>query len=147
MPNSGNSSERRGVPIAADSNDISVECTRFLEPLTERLNEAGDDLVADGVRGSRAAVEGLNTCCNGDRIVVIVGFEHKRSAFQIAASTSGASRRASASADGFSRRLHACSLSRQNPAANGPRYATLGNCMAVPVLQWIGERIAYVIGA
>lgn len=28
------------------------------------------------------------------------------------------------------------------PASDGPRYAALGNSMAVPVMRWIGERIA-----
>jgi DNA (cytosine-5)-methyltransferase 1 len=27
-------------------------------------------------------------------------------------------------------------------AADGPRYAAIGNSMAVPVIRWIGERIA-----
>jgi DNA (cytosine-5)-methyltransferase 1 len=31
---------------------------------------------------------------------------------------------------------------RRKPAADGPRYKALGNSMAVPVLRWIGERIA-----
>jgi DNA (cytosine-5)-methyltransferase 1 len=31
---------------------------------------------------------------------------------------------------------------RGKPAADGPRYAAIGNSMAVPVMQWIGERIA-----
>jgi DNA (cytosine-5)-methyltransferase 1 len=31
---------------------------------------------------------------------------------------------------------------RNKPAADGPRYKALGNSMAVPVLRWIGERIA-----
>jgi DNA (cytosine-5)-methyltransferase 1 len=31
---------------------------------------------------------------------------------------------------------------RGKPAADGPRYKTLGNSMAVPVMRWIGERIA-----
>jgi DNA (cytosine-5)-methyltransferase 1 len=31
---------------------------------------------------------------------------------------------------------------RGKPAADGPRYKALGNSMAVPVLRWIGERIA-----
>jgi DNA (cytosine-5)-methyltransferase 1 len=35
------------------------------------------------------------------------------------------------------------SLSRK-PAADGPRYKALGNSMAVPVMRWIGERIAAV---
>lgn len=30
------------------------------------------------------------------------------------------------------------------PAADGPRYKALGNSMAVPVMRWIGERIAKV---
>jgi DNA (cytosine-5)-methyltransferase 1 len=30
------------------------------------------------------------------------------------------------------------------PAADGPRYKALGNSMAVPVMRWIGERIAAV---
>jgi DNA (cytosine-5)-methyltransferase 1 len=29
-------------------------------------------------------------------------------------------------------------------AADGPRYRSLGNSMAVPVMLWIGERIAAV---
>jgi DNA (cytosine-5)-methyltransferase 1 len=33
---------------------------------------------------------------------------------------------------------------RGKPAANGPRYKALGNSMAVPVMRWIGERIAMV---
>ena len=28
--------------------------------------------------------------------------------------------------------------------ADGPRYKALGNSMAVPVMRWIGERIAAV---
>lgn len=35
----------------------------------------------------------------------------------------------------------------ENPkhwAADGPRYKALGNSMAVPVMRWIGERIARV---
>lgn len=28
--------------------------------------------------------------------------------------------------------------------ADGPRYKALGNSMAVPVMRWIGERIAMV---
>ena len=28
------------------------------------------------------------------------------------------------------------------PAADGPRYKAIGNSMAVPVMRWIGERIA-----
>nr|WP_300127082.1 DNA cytosine methyltransferase [Desulfovibrio sp.] len=31
---------------------------------------------------------------------------------------------------------------RGKPAADGPRYRTLGNSMAVPVMRWIGERIS-----
>lgn len=31
-------------------------------------------------------------------------------------------------------------------AKDGPRYKALGNSMAVPVMRWIGERIAYVDG-
>ena len=33
---------------------------------------------------------------------------------------------------------------RGKPAADGPRYKALGNSMAVPVMRWIGERIAFV---
>jgi DNA (cytosine-5)-methyltransferase 1 len=33
---------------------------------------------------------------------------------------------------------------RGKPAADGPRYKALGNSMAVPVIRWIGERIAAV---
>ena len=33
---------------------------------------------------------------------------------------------------------------RGKPAADGPRYKALGNSMAVPVMRWIGERIAEV---
>jgi DNA (cytosine-5)-methyltransferase 1 len=33
---------------------------------------------------------------------------------------------------------------RGKPAADGPRYKALGNSMAVPVMRWIGERIARV---
>lgn len=36
---------------------------------------------------------------------------------------------------------------RGKPAADGPRYKALGNSMAVPVMRWIGERIALVEGA
>lgn len=35
---------------------------------------------------------------------------------------------------------------RGKPATDGPRYAALGNSMAVPVMRWIGERIAMVEG-
>jgi DNA (cytosine-5)-methyltransferase 1 len=35
---------------------------------------------------------------------------------------------------------------RKKPAADGPRYRALGNSMAVPVMRWIGERIAMVEG-
>jgi len=31
---------------------------------------------------------------------------------------------------------------RGKPAADGPRYKALGNSMAVPVMRWIGQRIA-----
>lgn len=30
------------------------------------------------------------------------------------------------------------------PAKDGPRYEAIGNSMAVPVMRWIGERIAFV---
>jgi DNA (cytosine-5)-methyltransferase 1 len=33
---------------------------------------------------------------------------------------------------------------RGKPAADSPRYKALGNSMAVPVMRWIGERIAQV---
>ena len=33
---------------------------------------------------------------------------------------------------------------RQGAVADGPRYKALGNSMAVPVMAWIGERIAKV---
>lgn len=33
---------------------------------------------------------------------------------------------------------------RGKPASDGPRYKALGNSMAVPVMRWIGERIALV---
>jgi len=33
---------------------------------------------------------------------------------------------------------------RGKAAADGPRYRALGNSMAVPVMRWIGERIAMV---
>lgn len=33
---------------------------------------------------------------------------------------------------------------RGKPAADGPRYRALGNSMAVPVVRWIGRRIAMV---
>jgi DNA (cytosine-5)-methyltransferase 1 len=33
-------------------------------------------------------------------------------------------------------------LFRGKPACDGPRYRALGNSMAVPVMRWIGERIA-----
>ena len=35
-------------------------------------------------------------------------------------------------------------LYRGKPAADGPRYKALGNSMAVPVMRYIGERIAAV---
>jgi DNA (cytosine-5)-methyltransferase 1 len=33
---------------------------------------------------------------------------------------------------------------RGKPAADSPRYKAIGNSIAVPVLRWIGERIAAV---
>jgi DNA (cytosine-5)-methyltransferase 1 len=36
---------------------------------------------------------------------------------------------------------------RNKEAADGPRYKALGNSMAVPVMRWIGERIALALGA
>jgi DNA (cytosine-5)-methyltransferase 1 len=33
---------------------------------------------------------------------------------------------------------------RGKPASDGPRYKALGNSMAVPVMRWLGERIAVV---
>jgi DNA (cytosine-5)-methyltransferase 1 len=36
---------------------------------------------------------------------------------------------------------------RGKPAADGPRYKAIGNSMAVPVMKWIGERIAIVDAA
>ena len=33
---------------------------------------------------------------------------------------------------------------RGKPAADGPRYKALGNSMAVPVMEWIGQRILWV---
>jgi site-specific DNA-cytosine methylase len=36
---------------------------------------------------------------------------------------------------------------RGKPAADGPRYKALGNSMAVPVMLWIGQRIAQVEAA
>lgn len=33
---------------------------------------------------------------------------------------------------------------RNKPAADGPRYKALGNSMAVPVMAWIGARLAAV---
>jgi DNA (cytosine-5)-methyltransferase 1 len=33
---------------------------------------------------------------------------------------------------------------RGKPAADGPRYRALGNSMAVPVMRWVGERIALI---
>lgn len=33
---------------------------------------------------------------------------------------------------------------RGKPAADGPRYKAIGNSMAVPVMRWLGERIAAV---
>lgn len=34
---------------------------------------------------------------------------------------------------------------RGKPAADGPRYKAIGNSMAVPVMRWIGQRIAHQI--
>lgn len=39
---------------------------------------------------------------------------------------------------------HTAVLYRGKPAADAPRYKALGNSMAVPVLAWIGQRIAAV---
>lgn len=39
--------------------------------------------------------------------------------------------------DGYTAIIH-----RGRPAADGPRYKALGNSMAVPVMRWIGSRIA-----
>ena len=36
---------------------------------------------------------------------------------------------------------------RGKPAADGPRYKAIGNSMAVPVMRWLGERIAAVDAA
>ncbi len=36
---------------------------------------------------------------------------------------------------------------RGGQSADGPRYKALGNSMAVPVMRWIGERIAMVESA
>jgi DNA (cytosine-5)-methyltransferase 1 len=33
---------------------------------------------------------------------------------------------------------------RKKPSTDGPRYKALGNSMAVPVMAWIGKRIAEV---
>ncbi|PMW26445.1 DNA cytosine methyltransferase, partial [Pseudomonas sp. FW305-3-2-15-A-R2A1] len=33
---------------------------------------------------------------------------------------------------------------REKLASDGPRYRALGNSMAVPVMRWIGQRIAQV---
>ncbi len=41
--------------------------------------------------------------------------------------------------DGYTAVIH-----RKKPAADGPRYKALGNSMAVPVMAWIGRRIAAV---
>jgi DNA (cytosine-5)-methyltransferase 1 len=35
---------------------------------------------------------------------------------------------------------------RNKPATDGPRYKALGNSMAVPVMAWLGKRIAMVEG-
>jgi DNA (cytosine-5)-methyltransferase 1 len=43
-------------------------------------------------------------------------------------------------------RLYTAVPYRGKPAADGPRYKALGNSMAVPVMRWIGERIAIVDG-
>lgn len=32
----------------------------------------------------------------------------------------------------------------RKPAKDGPRYKSLGNSMAVPVVQWLGQRIEMV---
>lgn len=42
---------------------------------------------------------------------------------------------------GFPRNYTAITY-KGKPAADGPRYKALGNSMAVPVMRWIGERIA-----
>jgi len=34
---------------------------------------------------------------------------------------------------------------RGKPAADGPRYKSLGNSMAVPVMSWIGQRLQQVL--
>lgn len=39
---------------------------------------------------------------------------------------------------------HTAILVNGKPAADGPRYRALGNSMAVPVMLWIGERIALI---
>jgi site-specific DNA-cytosine methylase len=44
---------------------------------------------------------------------------------------------------GFSDNYTAITYNRK-PAKDGPRYKALGNSMAVPVVRWIGERIAMV---
>jgi site-specific DNA-cytosine methylase len=36
---------------------------------------------------------------------------------------------------------------RGKPAADGPRYKAVGNSMAVPVMRWIGERVAKCLAA
>lgn len=36
---------------------------------------------------------------------------------------------------------------RNKPASDGPRYKALGNSMAVPVMNWIGQRIAMTTSA
>ena len=35
---------------------------------------------------------------------------------------------------------------RGKPIADGPRYKMIGNSMAVPVMRWLGERIALIAG-
>jgi site-specific DNA-cytosine methylase len=42
---------------------------------------------------------------------------------------------------------HTLVLYRGKLAADGPRYKAIGNSMAVPVMRWIGERIATVLEA
>jgi len=42
---------------------------------------------------------------------------------------------------------HTLITMRGKPAADGPRYKALGNSMAVPVMNWIGRRIAMVDAA
>lgn len=42
---------------------------------------------------------------------------------------------------------HTAIMLRGKPIADGPRYKMIGNSMAVPVMRWIGERIALVNAA